>query len=190
MGKLIEVNHVSLGGEVGSNGWAHPYLDDDHMRHATRTLGEAGALLLGRRTYEGLSSAYTAMPSNPFVDRMNAIPKFVATRTLHELGWNATPIKEDVAAFVTDLKRRSTGNILKYGNGELDVPLMERGLIDEFHLLLTPVATGTGQHLFEQVVGAPGLHLLHLERFHSGVVLLVYTPISAEHPPRDPTTFR
>jgi dihydrofolate reductase len=85
-------------------------------------------------------------------------------------------IDGDLATFVASLKRRSTGNILKYGNGPLDVSLMENGLIDEFHLLLTPVAFGAGQHLFEVINGAPRLTLTRLERFHSGVALLVYTP--------------
>ena len=57
MRKLVESTHVSLGGEIGSpQDWALPYLDDDHMRYATGLLAEADALLLGRRTYEGLSA--------------------------------------------------------------------------------------------------------------------------------------
>jgi hypothetical protein len=52
---------------------------------------------------------------------------------------------------------------------------MAEGLIDEFHLLLTPVAISVGLHLFESVDGAPRLDLLRTERFRSGVVLLVYT---------------
>ena len=176
MSKLIEMNHVSLGGEIGSPEWAFPYLDEQHHNYAGGTLDGAEALLLGRKTYEGLAAAYTAMPSNPFVDRMNSIPKYVASTTLHELDWNARVIDGDVAIFVDDLKRRSTGNLLKYGNGLLDVPLMENGLIDEFHLLLTPVAVGVGQHLFESIKGSPRLNLVNLQRFESGVVLLVYAP--------------
>ena len=176
MSRLIEVNHVSLGGEIGSPDWAFPYLDEQHHEYAGRTLDRAEALLLGRKTYEGLSGTYTAMPSSPFVDRMNSIPKYVASTTLHELEWNATVIEGDVATFVDDLKRSSTGDLLKYGNGLLDVPLMDHGLIDEFHLLLTPVAVGMGQHLFESIEGGPRLNLVNLERFKSGVVLLVYTP--------------
>jgi dihydrofolate reductase len=69
-----------------------------------------------------------------------------------------------------------TQTFLKYGNGPLDVPSMEHGLIDEFHLPLTPVVVGAGQHLFEVINGAPRLTLTRLERFHNGVALLVYTP--------------
>jgi len=187
MRKLIESNHVSLGGEVGSNEWALPYLDDDHNAYATQLLFGADMLLLGRKTYEGLSAAYpatayTAMAKggarvpDGFIDRMNAIPKYVASTTLRETTWNATVISGDVAAFVADLKQQPGGNIVKYGNGPLDATLMQHGLIDEFHLLVTPVAVGRGQHLFEEIDGAPALKLLDVRPFRSGVVLLTYTP--------------
>lgn len=177
MRKLIESTHVSLGGEIGSpQDWAFPYLDDDHTRYASELLYRAGALLLGRRTYEGLSAGYTAMAATPFVDRMNSIPKFVASRTLTETTWNATVIQGDVAGFVADLKRQPGGDIVKYGNGPLDRVLMAGNLVDEFHLLLTPVAAGKGQHMFEDIEGAPRLSLADVRRFASGVVVLVYRP--------------
>jgi hypothetical protein len=69
-------------GQIDPLDWAFPYLDDDHMRYASELLDSADTLLLGRRTYEGLSAAYPAMASSPFVDRMNSIPKFVASRAL------------------------------------------------------------------------------------------------------------
>jgi dihydrofolate reductase len=146
------------------------------MQYATALLAEADALLLGRRTYEGLSAGYTAMASNPFVDRMNSIPKYVASRTLTEATWNAAVIPGDVADFVADLKRQPGGNIVKYGNGPLDQVLMANNLVDEFHLLLTPVAAGSGQHLFEEINDAPHLTLADVRRFASGVLVLVYTP--------------
>ena len=111
-------------------------------------------------TYEGLSAAYPAMtgdsgaPSD-FIEQMNSIPKYMASRTLRGTGWNATVIEGDVATFVADLKRQPGGNIIKYGNGPLDVTFMEHGLIDEFHLLMTPVAVGRGQHMFEAIEGGP-----------------------------------
>jgi hypothetical protein len=76
MRKLVESTHVSLGGEIGSpQDWAFPYLDDEHGAYASRLLNQADALVLGRRTYEGLSAGYLAMAPGPFVDRMNSIPK-------------------------------------------------------------------------------------------------------------------
>jgi dihydrofolate reductase len=183
MRKLIESCHITLGGVIETNEWALPYLDEDHNAYATQLLLGADLLLLGRRTYQGLSAAYTAMakgestaPDN-FVDRMNSIPKYVASTTLRETGWNATIIPGDVASFVGDLKQEPGANIVKYGNGPLDATLMEHGLIDEFHLLLTPVALGQGgRHMFEDIETAPALKLLESKTFRSGVVLLIYAP--------------
>lgn len=176
MRKLIEVTHVSLGGVTDPLDWAMPYLDDDHLKYSSDLLFTADALLLGRHTYEGLSAAYPAMPPNPFVDRMNTIPKHVASRTLREAGWNATVIDTDVVDFVRTLKSLSGNDILKYGNGQLSALLMRHKLIDEFHLLLTPVAVGKGRRLFEDLDDDPTLDLVSTRRFASGVLALVYAP--------------
>jgi dihydrofolate reductase len=184
MGKLVEATHVSLGGQIDElDQWAFPYLDDDHDRHAAKLLAEADALLLGRVSYEGLADAYLKMaegaaPGAPtdFVDRMNSIPKHVASRGgAATPRWNATRIEGDVATAVAELKAAGR-NLLKYGNGTLDATLVEHGLIDEFHLSLTPVAAGRGERLFAHVPGAPSLELQELTRFDSGVLLLVYAP--------------
>ena len=180
--KLIESTHVSLGGEIGSPQWASPYLNEEHIDYANGLLSAADALLLGRLTYEGLSAAYPSMTGGDsaalgdFIDRMNRLPKYVASTTLRQTTWNATVIDGDVASFVADLKQQPGGDIIKYGNGRLDATLMEHGLIDEFHLLMTPVAVGRGQHLFENIDGAPALNLVDVRRLSNGVVILVYTP--------------
>jgi dihydrofolate reductase len=175
--KLIESTHVTLGGEIGSpHEWGFPYLDDEHFAYASTLLSDADALLLGRRTYEGLSAGYTSMAGDAFVDRMNSIPKFVASTTLHDASWNATIIEGEVGTFVADLKSQPGGSIVKYGNGPLDVTLMEHNLIDEFHLLLTPVAVGRGQHMFADLDGSPQLTLVDVTRFSNGVLVLVYVP--------------
>ena len=182
MRKLIESTHVSLGGEIGSPEWAFPYLNEEHNEYAKRLLFGADALLLGRLTYEGLSAAYPSMTGgdsrvlDDFIERMNSIPKHVASTTLRETTWNATVIDGDVAAFVADLKQQPGGNIIKYGNGPLDVTLMEDGLIDEFHMLVTPVAIGRGQHMFEDIDTAPAMNLVDVTRLSNGVVILAYTP--------------
>ena len=138
MGKLIEATHVTLGGEVGTNDWAFPYLDHQHSQYAMELLTEADA------------------PTGPT--------------------WNATAIDGDIASFVDDLKRNAGQNLLRYGNGPLDATLMEHGLIDEFHLFLTPVAIGKDKHLFESIDTAPHLRLVDIRRLDSGVLILVYAP--------------
>ena len=81
-----------------------------------------------------------------------------------------------MAPFVAELKAQPGGHLVKYGTGPLDVTLMEHGLIDEFHLLVTTVAVGRGQHLFEDIDFAPHLHLIDVTRLKSGVVILTYVP--------------
>jgi len=176
MRKLIEITQVGLGGTIDPLDWAIPYLDEDHVTYATKMLLEADAVLLGRRTYEGLSAAYSNMPPDPFVNRMNSIPKYVASGSLRDAKWNATVIDTDVVNFVTTLKSQPGNDILKYGNGPFSAALMAHNLIDEFHLLLTPAAVGKGRHLFEDVDGAPALDLVSTQRFASGVLALVYAP--------------
>jgi dihydrofolate reductase len=186
--KVIEATHVSLGGEQGDNAWAHRYLDEEHHAYASTLLRDADMLLLGRRTYEGLSNAYMRMAVdasdeqtdfNQFVGRMNRIPKLVASTTLagrSDLTWNASVIAGDVAETVSELKQRPGHDILKYGNGRLSATLARENLIDEYHLFLTPVAIGVGHHLFADFDWAPHLKLLDVTRFTSGVVVLIYGP--------------
>lgn len=177
MRKLIESTHVSLGGEIGSpQEWAAAYLNDEHMQYANGLLFSADALLLGRRTYEGLAKGYMTMDRTEFVDRMNNLPKYVASTTLKDAIWNATIIQGDVGTFVADLKQQPGRNIVKYGTGRLDDTLLAQNLIDEFHFLLTPAAVGRGQHLFEDIQTQPHLTLVDMKRFTNGVVLLIYTP--------------
>ena len=183
MRKLIEATHVSLGGEVGAIDWAMPYLDDEHRRHVDELLATADALVLGRKTYEGLAAAYPPMEATAegafrdYVHRINTIPKHVATRSSARLAWNARPLEGDVVQAIRALKAQPGGNLVKFGTGPLDALLLRHHLVDEYHFWLTPVAVpGTAQPLFEGVRDAPALALRDVEAFRSGVVALVYSP--------------
>jgi dihydrofolate reductase len=185
MRKLIEVTHVALGGEVGTNDWAFPYLEDEHNRYIRDLIETSDALILGRKTYQGLSAAYPGMEAKAtgvfldFVHRMNTIKKYVATTTLTDLTWNSEPIAGDFVEFVTRLKQQPGGTIVKYGTGPLDKLLLENRLVDEYHFLLAPVAVpSVTQHLFEDLDGNTALTLLGVTRFDSGVLLLRYAPPS------------
>jgi dihydrofolate reductase len=187
MRQLIEATHTSLGGEVGAIDWAFPYLDEDHNRYVHELLVSADALLLGRRTYEGLSAAYPQMEATAtgvfadFVHMMNALPKYVATTTLTELAWNAQPIDGDIIEAVRKLKACPGKNIIKFGTGPMDVLLLEHRLVDEYHFWLTPVAVPAAeQPLFQGVRGAPPLALQGITQFASGVLAIRYSPEAAE----------
>ena len=183
MRTLIESTFVSLGGDIGApQEWGAPYLFGPEPDEYSRALlFGADALLLGRKTYEGLSVAYTAMaagepgPMADFVEAMNAIPKYVASTTLTSVGWNATLLGADVAAAVAELKKQPGKYLLKYGTGPLDRVLLGSGLIDELRIWIVPVTTGPGQRLFEDVDDI-GLTLTDTRTFSSGVVVLTYAP--------------
>jgi dihydrofolate reductase len=186
MRKLIESTFVTLGGDIGApQEWGPPYLNGPEQDAYLRDLlFGADALLLGRKTYEGLSAGYSRMaadgpgPEAEFVDRMNTIPKFVASTTLTELSWNASLLSGDVASEVAVLKNQPGNYLLKYGTGPLDATLLEHGLLDELRLWLLPVTTAPGQRLFEGV-GELGLELAGVRTFERGVVLLSYLPATS-----------
>ncbi len=183
MRKLIESTFVTLGGDISApQDWGPPYLSgDDQDAYGRELLFGADALLLGRRTYEGLSAGYTAMasgergPMADFIDHMNAIPKYVASTTLRTAGWNATLLGGDVAAEVAELKRQPGTYLLKYGTGPLDRTLVANGLVDEFRIWIVPVTNPPGQRLFEDLAET-SMTLLGTKTFSSGVVLLTYAP--------------
>ena len=112
---------------------------------------------------------------DPFADRLNAMPKYVASRTLRDASWNASILDGDVAARVADLKASDGQDILKYGTGELDRTLLGHDLIDELHLWMFPVIAGGGQRLLDDVE-TTHLELVDTTRFRSGIVVLTYTP--------------
>ena len=185
MRRLIESTFVSLGGDIAApHDWGWPYLSGpDAQRLNHELLFGADALVLGRKTYEGLSVAYLKMaageqepgPMADFVHRMNAIPKYVASRTVTDMSWNAAPLGTDVVAGLAAVKQQGDGYLVKYGTGPLDKMLIEHGLVDEFRIWIVPVTAPPGQRLFEDA-GLVGLELTGSTTLSSGVVVLSYVP--------------
>jgi dihydrofolate reductase len=176
MRKLVESTFVTLGGVIGApQEWGPPYWDEEHAAYARRLLLAADALLLGRVTYEGFAEAWPARSGDEYTDRINAMPKYVASRTLSETTWNASILEGDAAEAVAKLKEEPGESILKFGTGELDRALLANGLIDELHLWVFPVLAGGGQPLIESIEPTH-LNLVDLTKFASGIVVLKYSP--------------
>jgi dihydrofolate reductase len=176
MRKLVESTFVTLDGCIGDPQiWGPPYWDEEHMAYASKLLTAADALVLGRVTYEGFAQAWPKRSGDLLSDRINAIPKHVASRTLSETTWNASVIDGDVAEGVAALKAQDGGDLLKYGTGELDRTLMEHGLVDEFHFWVFPVLAGGGQRLIEGI-DTTHLRLVDASVFSSGIVVHVLEP--------------
>ena len=177
MRKLVESTFVTVDGVISSpHEWGPPYWDEEHAEYARKLLFAADALLLGRETYEGLAQAWPLRAgADDYADRINAMPKHVATNSLTEFTWNAARIDGDVATGIAELKQQPGENLLKFGTGTLDRTLLEHGLLDELHLWVFPVVAGHGQRLLE---GMDMTHfaLQHETRLESGIVVLVFRP--------------
>jgi len=179
MGKLIESTFVTLDGIISSpQKWGPPYWNDEHAKYAHDLLFAADALLLGRETYEGFAKAWPSRTGDDYSDRINSLPKYVASTTLKEATWNATIIEGDVADKVAELKQQSGQNILKFGTGELDRTLLDHNLVDEFHFWLFPVTVGSGTRLLDGIETT--LMLVETTTFSTGIVVLKYQPVAKE----------
>ncbi len=180
MRKLVAAVYLSLDGVMENPAWTGPYFNDELARAQHELLFASGALLLGRLTYEGFAAAWPGMTDEQgFADRMNRLPKFVASRTLAEADWNATVLPADVPAAVATLKQEPGADLLLYGSGQLADTLRQHGLIDEYRLLVFPVVLGQGKRFFQAGAGASTLRLLAAQTTSTGVSLLTYCPAPA-----------
>lgn len=177
MRKLVESTFMTLDGVISSpEKWGPPYWDDEHASYANDLLFASDALLLGRATYEGFAQAWPQRAgADDYTDRINAMPKHVASTTLTEATWNASIIEGDVATEVAELKEQPGQNILKFGTGVLDLTLIRHNLVDEFHFWTFPVVVGSGDRLFDGV-DITHLKLIDQTTFKSGIVVGVYGP--------------
>ncbi len=112
---------------------------------------------------------------NAIAAHLNAMPKYVATRTLRRSGWNNShlligDLKEDVAKRKAD----GDGNVVVLGSRELFQQLIAHDLIDEYRLFLHPLVLGTGKRLFRATDRPRSLRLLEAVPTTTGVLMLSY----------------
>ncbi len=185
MRQLIEITFMSIDGVIDAPdivGEAEPYFagNEEHDSYQTQRLFGADALLLGRKTYESLSEAYLGMAKAgagapmEFVDRMNSIPKYIASTTLKETTWNTTVIRGDIAEEVRALKEQPGKDIIKYGTGILDRVLFAHNLVDTLCIVVYPFVLGHGAHLFSDVDITRHMKLSDIKRFKTGTVVMEY----------------
>ncbi|WP_329022410.1 dihydrofolate reductase family protein [Streptomyces sp. NBC_00690] len=190
MGQLVVVNFVSLDGVTQSvlsadedrdggfdrGGWVLPYVDEVVERFMSGATAGAGALLLGRRTYEIFAATWPYADMNdPAVAAMNAMPKYVASRTVRDLTWaNSTVLGADLAAEVSRIKAASERETVVLGSGGLLGTLIEHDLVDEYRLLVFPLVLGGGKQLFADGQSARRLTLTATQPTPSGVLINTY----------------
>jgi len=188
MGRLIASEFVTLDGVMeapgheqhpdGKNAWALRYAGADQQRYKVEELLEAGAVLLGRVTYEIFAAFWPTAPKDEgFADRMNTIPKYVVSESLRTADWqNSTIIGGNPAGKIAELKQQAGGDILLLGSADLLNSLINRDLIDEYRLMVFPVVLGSGKRLFRHATDIAHLQLVDTRTFESGVIVLTYRP--------------
>jgi dihydrofolate reductase len=165
-------------GEIERGGWSNPYWNDELAKFQAELLFASDALLLGRITYEGFAAAWPEMEDDEgeFARRMNAMPKYVASRTLTNAEWNASIITGDVPEAVAKLKERPDQNLLLYGSSALLNTLLQHDLIDQYRLMIHPVVLGQGKRLFGEASREKPLRLVDVSTTSTGVMIADYEP--------------
>src|ERR1700687_3232855 len=177
--KLIMWNLMTLDGFVeGPNrdiSWHFDVWGEELERLSIDQLKSAGGLMFGRITYELMANHWPGA-TGEVADFMNAMPKYVFSRTLRRSDWNNTQMfNADVPGSVARLKRESTKDIFLFGSADLAAQLIPHRLIDEFRIAVNPIILGGGSPLFK-----PGervkLRLLDSKAHSTGIVILRYEP--------------
>jgi len=175
MGKLIATTQATIDGVIDPVGeWVQP--EGDHGDHSFERQSASAGLVLGRKTFEGLA-AYWPSKTGKWADMVNAIPKYVGSRTLSgEPQWNGTLLEGEPEDSIPKLKAEIAGDLFMHGSGEFAHALAEKGLIDQYEVYLNPVVWGEANLHVLGDRGTVWLELADVQRFDSGVVLLTYLP--------------
>jgi len=158
-------------------GWGAPYAEGIHPDAGASGLSATTAYLFGRRTYEKMAAFWPHQPAdNPIAASMNALPKYVVTRTLTSVDWAGTTILSgDVSEEVAALKTDGDGTIAVLGSGVLARSLLAAGLVDGLQLFVHPLLLGTGKRLFGDLPLPRSLRLEAVDRTELGSVMLSYS---------------
>jgi dihydrofolate reductase len=187
--KLILFDLISLDGYFEGPDHAIDWhnVDAEFQAFALAQLDSAGLLLFGRVTYElmaGFWPSLAAAREDPLTAAaMNRLPKLVFSRTLDHVSWqNTRLVKEKIVEEVQRLKAQPGKDIFIFGSSDLSVTLIQHALIDEFRLLVNPLAIEAGRILFHGLQVPLHLRLLKTQTFRNGNVLLIYQPEMSPSP--------
>ena len=168
-------------GGFANGGWSMPFFDPEAMGAAIdEVMGETEALLFGRRTWQVMAGAWPDRAGDPFADRMNEIPKYVASRTLtqDDLHWSNSTLlpSDDALGAVRELRQRDGGGIQVMGSASLATQLVGSDLVDEYRLMIEPIVLGGGKSVFPSDGRARPLELVSTTTAATGVLICTYRP--------------
>jgi dihydrofolate reductase len=187
MRKIIAGVFIALDGVVEDpQDWHFPYFNDEMGAAVTATLGAAGIVLFGRKTYDSFAGAWPEREAAGGEDAgmakaLGDARKIVVSNQPLELTWrNSEQLKGDLVQAVAALKNQPDDTVIGL-SGSISVvrQLLAAGLLDELHLLVHPIAVRKGMRLFDEGEPAIPLRLLSAETFTTGVLNLVYGPASS-----------
>lgn len=185
MRKLLAFNFITLNGFYkGPNediNW-HRHGKEENEFAANNMKSDGATLLFGRVTYEMMASYWPtsmALENDAAVAKgMNKAEKIVFSRTLKKVSWNNTSlVKGDMVEEVKKMKQMPGKDMVVLGSGSIVTQLTDAGLIDEYQLMIDPVALGKGTPIFKNLKHPLDLKLISTKNFKSGVVLLCYQPM-------------
>jgi dihydrofolate reductase len=186
MQKLIMFNQVTLDGYFtdahSDMSWAHKARQDaEWQAYVAGNASGGGTLLFGRVTYDMMAAFWPtpqALAQMPDVaNGMNSMPKIVFSRTLSTVSWsNTTLVKDDLVGTVRRMKQEDGPGVAILGSGTIVSQLAAAGLIDEYQLVINPLALGAGRTLFEGIGRQLPLKLTGSRTFKNGNVVLTYEP--------------
>jgi len=182
MRKLVLSMGVSLDGLVarpgryGAGGWGLPPEDPGLKQRKLGWMEDVGLHLMGRNTYEEMAEFWPTS-NDAYAAPMNEIPKVVFSRTLERAEWADSRIaRGELAEEIATLKREPGKDMLAWGGATFAQSLNRLGLVDEYRLILQPVALGQGLPLFEDLTEPLQLELVEARTYSTGAALHVYRP--------------
>jgi dihydrofolate reductase len=187
MRKLKLQMQVSVNGMIGTKTQKGPVSfnwDDEIRQYSISNAANVDCILLGRRTADGFIPHWRSVAANPkdadfeLGKLITSKPNVVFSRTLRKSEWpNATVATDELADSVNQLKKQTGKDLLVYGGSGFVTSLIEHNLVDEYHLLVNPVALGSGLTIFAGLADALPLTLVKTKSFSCGTILLCYEPL-------------
>lgn len=180
MRDVILYMSMSLDGLVASDR-EHPAMavaDPEVKQWKLDRISRAGAHLMGRRTYQEMAS-FWPQSDDPYAAPMNDIPKVVFSSTLTdaEATWPVTRVaRGELADEIAAIKAEPGPDVIAWGGARLAGALAAEDLIDEYRLLVQPLALGRGDALFAQLPESRRLDLVEARPYPSGIVVQIYRP--------------
>jgi dihydrofolate reductase len=166
-----------VAGPSGQGDWGLPAEHEDVRAWKIASVRQAGIHIMGRVTYEQMA-AHWPTATDDYAAPMNDIPKVVFSKTLPAAAWASSRIaRGDLTQEIAALKSEPGGDIIAHGGATFVQALSTLGLIDEYRLVIHPVALGDGLPLFKDLPGPLRLDLTDATRFPGGTVIHVYQTV-------------